>query len=374
MKVFIPLILVLFSLPLFATAVSNSDEINIAAIFSQTGGAAAISNEHIVAVRFAVDEINRNGGVLGKKIKLIIFDNDSSALGSRQAAKAAVKAGVVAVLGGSWSSHALGMAPVLQKAGIPMLSPTATNPQVTAVGDYIFRVCFTDPFQSKIAAKFAYDDLKKKRAVVLTNIDQVFSIELSKQFKQSFQDLGGEIVASLDYVENIAGYGKLIEDLGRYNFDLIFLPGYTRDSAQIIKKAREIGIETTFLSGDGWSHLMYKYAPNSLDNSYYLSHWDRALTDQKSVDFTRKISSVVAENEVNGGTALAYDMVYLLVDAIRRAGTVDRKKIRDSLAATENFVGVAGSIKFDQQGDPIKPAVVLKFDHGGVSLVKQVFP
>ena len=374
MKVLISLILFFLLLPNFSNAASDSDVIKIAAIFSQTGEAAAISGEHLIAARFAVDEINHNGGVLGRKIKLIIFDNGSSALGSRQAAKAAVKADIVAVLGGSWSSHALGMAPVLQKAGIPMLSPTSTNPQVTAVGDYIFRACFTDTFQGKIAAKFAYDDLKKKRAVVLTNVDQVFSIELSKQFKKSFQELGGEIVDSLDYVENISGYGKLIEDLGRYQFDLIFLPGYTRDSAQIIKKSREVGIETTFLSGDGWSHLMYKYAPYSLENSYYLSHWDRSLGDRISIDFTRKISSVVAKNEVNGGTALAYDMVYLLVDAIRRAGTVDRKRIRDSLAETQDFVGVAGSIRFDKQGDPIKPAVVLKFDHGGVSLVKQVFP
>ena len=353
---------------------SAADTIKIAAIFSQTGEAAAISKEHLVAVKFAVNEINQAGGVLGKKIELVLFDNKSSGIGSMHAAKEAIASGVVAVIGGSWSSHALGMAPVLQREGVPMLTPTATNPRVTEVGDYIFRTCFIDTFQGEMGAKFAYNELNKRRAAILINVDQVFSIELSKQFIESFSTLGGEIVAKLDYVEDIAEYQELIANLDGYDFDVIFLPGYTRDSAQIIKKARGMGIVTTFLSGDGWSHLMIKYAPKSLYNAYYLSHWDRAQQDSKSIEFTRKISAVVAENEINGGTALAYDMVYLLADAIKRAGKIDRVLIRDSLAATDDFVGVAGAIKFDAKGNPIKPAVVLRFDGGKVKLLKLISP
>lgn len=351
-----------------------AESIKIAAIFSQTGEASSISYEHLITVRFAVDEINKNGGILGKRIELIELDNGSTALGSRQAALRAVNEGVTAVLGGSWSSHALGMAPVLQKAGVPMLTPTATNSKVTEVGNYIFRVCFIDTFQGEILAKFAYNELKARRIAILTNTDQIFSIELAKQFIHFINLLNGEITVELDYIEDMTNYENLINKLMQYNFDIVFLPGYIRDSAQIIKKARTMGLDSIFLGGDGWSHLMYKYAPESLDNTYYLTHWHTSQNDEKSISFLKKIKTLFPDEEINAGMALSYDMVYLLADAIERAQSTDRKLIRESLADTTEFIGITGEIKYDKNRNPIKPAVILEFENRTSTFVKQIVP
>ncbi len=368
----------LFYLAIFVFVIVDlstaSESIRIAAIFSQTGEASSISDEHLITVRFAVDEINNNGGILGKRIELIELDNKSTALGSRQAAIRAVNEKVVAVLGSSWSSHALGMALVLQEAGIPMLTPTATNPKVTEVGDFIFRTCFIDTFQGEVLANFAYNYLKARHVAILTNTDQIFSIELAKQFYYSFNSLNGKIVAELDYVENMTNYGDLINKLMQYNFDAVFLPGYTRDSALIIKRARALGLDSVFLGGDGWSHLMYNYAPESLNNTYYLTHWHASQSDKRSIAFLNKIKTLYSDEEINAGMALAYDMVYLLADAIERAHSTDRDRIRDALASTTAFIGVTGKIKYDKNRNPIKPAVIVKFENGSSISVKRVEP
>jgi branched-chain amino acid transport system substrate-binding protein len=350
-----------------------SDNIKIASIFSFTGEISTISREYYITVRFAVDEINKSGGILGKKIELIEFNNKSSALGSKIAAKQAVKENVVAVIGASRSSHALAMAPVLQKAKIPMITPIATNPKVTLIGDYIFRACFIDSFQSIMLAKYMYKELHIRNVAVLTNVDQIFSISLSNQFITSFRNLGGKITAKLDYVEDIEIYDELVKQLKNYKFDAVFLPGYTRDSALIIKKARLNGIDKSFFGGDGWSHLMFKYAGKYVNNSYYLTHWYRDLKYRKTIDFIKRITKIFPRNKVNSGVALTYDAVYLLADAITRAGTTDKLAIKNALASSD-YLGVTGEIKFDKNRNPVKPAVILKLENNSLKLIKQIFP
>ncbi|THB77502.1 MAG: ethanolamine utilization protein EutJ, partial [Desulfobacteraceae bacterium] len=180
----------LFCLLAYPHPVNSQSPIRVAAIFSMSGEAVAISIEHLTTTRFAVDEINARGGILGRPIELIELDNESTPLGARRAAMEAIRLGVSAVVGGSWSSHALGMATPLQQAKIPTLSPTATNPKVTRVGNYIFRVCFIDSFQGHMLAQFAHQELNAEKVAVLTNVDQVYAIGLSRQFIKSFQQSG----------------------------------------------------------------------------------------------------------------------------------------------------------------------------------------
>ena len=161
------------------TVLFGTETFRLASIFSQTGTAAMTNLHQIRTVELAVEEINRNGGVLGSQIELFSYDNESSALGSILAAKNAVADEVSAVIGASWSSHSLAMAPVFQEAGIPMLTPSSTNTAVTGIGDYIFRVCFVDSFQGEVAAKFAIEDLHVKTAVVLTNTNSTYSLDLA---------------------------------------------------------------------------------------------------------------------------------------------------------------------------------------------------
>jgi len=350
------------------------DPIKIAAIFSMSGEVVAISIEHLMTVRLAVEEINANGGVLGRPIKLIELDNQSTALGAQAAAIEAVRQNVQAVVGGSWSSHALGMAKVLQTAKIPTLSPTATNPKVTKIGNYIFRTCFIDSFQGEMLARFVHEDLKLQKMVVLTNVDQIYSMDLSRQFIKSTRSFGGQISAEFDYIESLTQYKDLVARLLTYEFDAVMLPGYTRDSAQIIKTAREMGINKIFIGGDGWSHLMLNYAFKELNNCYYLTHWHKDLQDKKSIEFMDKIVQKFGRIKVNAGMALSYDTIYLLADAIQRARSTEPKAIRDALAKTRDFVGVTGRISYDKNRNPLKPAVILKFENGVSKLVKQIFP
>ncbi|HCY84004.1 MAG TPA: ethanolamine utilization protein EutJ [Desulfobacteraceae bacterium] len=348
--------------------------VKVAAIYAMSGEAVAISFDHLLAVRIALEEINAAGGVLGRPIKLIELDNQSTALGSRKAAIEAVNMEVAAVVGGPWSSHAISMAKVLQPAKIPMISPIATNPKVTRIGEYIFRTCFIDAYQGQMLAQFAYEDLDATTVAVLTNVDQVYAIDLSEEFIKKFSALGGRVSARIDYIENLTHYGDLITELSQHEFDAVILPGYTRDSAQIIKAARKMGISTPVIGGDGWSPLMRNYAREELENCYYLTHWHKDLKNDKSVAFTQKAMEKLGQKSVMSGMALAYDSMYLLADAMRRAGTTEAKKLRDALANTRDFTGVTGRIVYDRHRNPVKPAVILKFENGDFTLFKQTIP
>lgn len=356
--------------PLFA-----KEPIKIAAIYAISGEAATISYDHLLATKIALQEINANGGILGRPIQLIELDNTSTALGSRKAAVEAVKQSVSAVIGGPWSSHAIAMARVLQNASIPMISPIATNPKVTDIGEYIFRTCFIDAYQGEILAQFVHGDLQVEKVVVLTNVDQVYSIDLSEEFIKKFKSFGGQVAVKIDYIENLTQYKDLIAELSMHDFEAIILPGYTRDSAQIVKTARNMGVYNPFIGGDGWSSIMLNYASEELNNCYYLTHWHRDLKNKKSVGFTKKVLNEVGGDKVTSGMALAYDTMFLLSDAIQRAGSDDPQKIRNALAQTKDFVGVTGRIVYDQNRNPIKkPSVILKFENGKLALFKQIIP
>jgi len=352
----------------------SSEPIRIAALYSTSGEAKFISEEHLITTRFAVGEINRKGGILGRQIELIEFNNESTGLGSRNAAKRAVQEKIVALLGPSWSSQALACAPILQKAGIPMLSPTATHPKVTLTGNYIFRICFLDSFQGRMLARFAREDLKAQRAVILINTGYVYSADLAAIFKMSFQELGGHVVKMLDYAEDSTNYIEMLQTLQGISYDVIFIPGYSRDSAQIIDKATEMGLQTTFLGGDGWSHLMFDYVGDGLNGNYYLTHWDKTLATDKNRAFVKNISHLFDFSELNAGMALSYDSVYLLADAIRRANSTNPEAIRNALATTTDFTGLTGKITFDRNRNPIKPAVILQFQDRKTVVVKTLAP
>lgn len=209
------LLLVLIALSLFDSSLSTAAEsIRIAAIFLKTGETKMTSVEHLMATRLNVEEINIRE-VFGKPIDLLEFDSQSTALGSRNAAREAVAAQVHAVVGPSWSSPALAVAPVLQQAGIPMTTPLATNPKVTKVGDAIFRACFTGEFQAKLLAKFLHEDIKAERLLVLVNINTgyISSIELAAMVIEAFGQYGDKEVRRQEYSEEFTEYRQVLQGL-----------------------------------------------------------------------------------------------------------------------------------------------------------------
>ena len=362
-------LIVSFALPAIA-----AEPVKIAAIFAQTGIAAVNNAPYSQMIELAIEELNRKGGLLGRSVELILLDNKSTPLGSMSAAKKAVQLQVTAVIGAIWSSHSLAAAPVLQKSGIPMITPISTNPKVTGIGNYVFRVCFIDSFQGKAMAQFAYNELGAKTAIVLEIINEEFSLTLSEYFVESFMKYGGKVLLKSSYKNNAVDFALLLDKVKVLPSDVVYVPGYARDSGLLIKQAVSMGIHTTFLGGDGWNQI-YDYGGAEVEGNFYSAAWHPDVPYTKSIHLQKIYSQKYKNRLTHTGAPLAYDAVMLLADAVLRAGTLERSKIRNALAETEGFQGATGTITFDEQGDPLnKEVIILKLEKGGATYFKSIKP
>lgn len=363
---------------LAAVCPAQAEPIRIASVFAKTGPGAEENSPNYRVVALAAKQVNAQGGLLGRPLEVVEFDTGSTVLGARQAAFDAVKAGVVAVVGPSWSSQAMAMGPVFQEAGIPMIGPTTTAAEVTAIGDYIFRACYTDASQARALARFAYEDLGARRAVVVTIAGDVYSEGLSDAFSQGFGALGGTVATRTRYLQNAMNFEEQVRIIGEMSPDLVFVAGYTRDSGLLLKQARGSGLKMPFLGGDGWTALEhYPYLDPAKGENYYVSHWHHAFDSEASRAFVELLFDEFgsrALSMIDAGNANAYDAVGLVADAIRRAGSVDPAAIRDALAATENYPGATGFISFKNSRDPSKPLVVLRITPETIEFVKTLEP
>jgi len=338
------------------------EPVKIAAIFAETGIATSHNAPHIQMVKLAVEEINNQGGLLGRPAELIIIDNKSTPIGSTIAAKKAVQLRVPAVIGASWSSHSLQMASVLQQAEIPMITGSSTNPKITRIGNYIFRTCFIDSFQAKSMAEFAYIDLGARTAGVLEIINEEFSLTLAELFVSSFQQYDGKVILNESYENNAVDFSNILQKVKTLQPDVVYVPGYVRDSGLLIKQAVSLGIQRTFLGADGWAgSLIYNYGGDALEGNYYSAHWHPEVNFPQSVHLQKLYKQKYGSEISNMNAPLTYDAVMLLADSIRRANSLDPKKIRDAIAETKGFQGATGNITLDEQGDPLnKPMVIMK--------------
>ena len=361
----------MFSLPAIA-----AEPIKIAAIFAKTGIAVKSNALHVQMVEFSVEEINNQGGLLGRPVKLIILDNKSSPIGSSMAARKAVQLGVPAVIGAAWSSHSLQIAPILQQAKIPMITGPSTNPKVTRIGNYIFRTCFIDSFQAQAMAQFAYTELGARTAIVLEIINEEYSLTLAELFVSSFQQYGGKVLLKDSYRSDAVDFADLLKKVQTLKPDLEYVPGYARDCGLLIKQAVSMEIQTTFLGADGWAGpIMYDIGGNALEGNYYSAHWHHDVSFPKSIHMKKMYYQKYKSEIPHINAPLSYDAVMLLTDAIRRANSLDAKKIRDALAETKGFQGATGTITFDEHGDPLnKPVVIMKLGKDAPMYFKSIQP
>jgi branched-chain amino acid transport system substrate-binding protein len=373
-KIFATIILGLvgmFSLPAIA-----AEPINIAAIFAKTGIAVKNNAPHVQMVEFSVEEINNQGGLLGRPIKLIILDNKSSPIGSSMAARKAVQLGVPAVIGAAWSSHSLQIAPILQQAKIPMITGPSTNPKVTRIGNYIFRTCFIDSFQAQAMAQFAYTELGARTAIVLEIINEEYSLTLAELFSNSYQQYGGKVVLKGSYTNDAVDFANLLKKVKTLQPDVVYVPGHAIVSGLLMKQAASMEIQTTFLGADGWAHpLIYDIGGNALEGNYYSAHWHHDVSFPQSIHMKKVYYQKYKSKIPHMNAPLTYDAVMLLTDAIRRANSLDAKKIRDALAETKGFQGATGTITFDEHGDPLnKPVVIMKLGKDAPMYFKSIQP
>jgi len=347
--------------------------VKIGVIFAKTGNAAVVTKSGFTAVKFAADEVNKNGGILGRKIVLMEYDNKSTSLGSKFAAEQAVLEEVIGVIGPAFSSHALAVGKVLQEAQIPMITPIATNVSVTLVGDYIFRVCYVDTFQGKIAAEFAQKDLKALTSVVLTNSSSKYSLGLAKFFIEEFNQQG-KVLFEGYYQEDMTDFSASLLNIRQLNPDIIFVPGHFRESAYIVKQARSMGLKTAFIGADGWQQQMYKYSGEVINGSFFITQWHKDLDSKVNQRFVKnwfKKNKKLDEPLI----ALSYDAFYIFINAINKAGNIDRISVRKSLSETKDFPGVTGKITFDENGDAVdRSAVIMKFENGKAMFQKTITP
>jgi branched-chain amino acid transport system substrate-binding protein len=355
----------------------SSKEIVIGEYGSLTGNTATFGQSTKNGSEMAFAEINQSGGLIGKQVKLIVEDDQSK---PEEAATAVTKLinqnSVQAVLGEVASSRSLAAAPICQGAKVPMVTPSSTNPKVTQVGDYIFRVCFTDIQQGEADAKFAAKSLKLKHAAILYDVRNDYSVGLRLVFMQKFKEYGGDIVAEQSYSEGDSDFRAQLTQLksAKPEPEIIYVPGYYTEVGTIARQARDLGITVPLTGGDGWdSPRLWEIGGKALNGCYFSNHYsvdDPSPAVQKFVaDYKTKYGRIP-----DALAALGYDAAKILADAIKRAGTTDGSKVRDALAQTKSFPGVTGSITIDAERNAIKPVVILKVQDGKYVFQERIEP
>ncbi len=353
----------------------NPNEIRIGEYGSLTGAQATFGISTQNGIQLAVDEANAAGGVNGKTLKVTAYDDQGE--GSEVAVvvtKLITEDKVQVILGEVASSLSLAAAPICQDHKIPMISPSSTDPKVTQKGDYIFRVCFIDPFQGRVMADFAMDQLKAKSAAILRDQKSDYSMGLADFFIKRFQERKGAIVLDQSYVAGDVDFKSQLTIIRGQKPDVIFVPGYYGDVGLIVKQARELGIKVPLLGGDGWdSSKLYEIGGPALDGCYFSSHYSPESTDPKVQDFVKRYQAKYGQVP-DALATLGYDAAGVLVAALKGAKSLDGADIRDAIAATKDYPGVTGSISLDADRNAVKPAVVLKISGGKASYVTTVNP
>lgn len=328
-----------------------------------TGQTSSFGQSTKNGIELAFEEINKAGGVNGKKLEMIPEDTQGQpAIAKTVVSKLVNQDKVVAVLGEVASSNSLAAAPVAQEAKIPMITPSSTNPKVTEVGDFISRVCFIDPFQGSVMAKFAANTLKAKTAAIIGDVQSDYSKGLTEYFTQEFTKLGGKVVAEQKYAQTDPDFKAQLTAIRNLNPDVIYIPGYYGQVAIIAKQARELGMNMPLLGGDGWdSPELWKLGGEALKNSFISNHYSAENPAPEIQNFVKAYQAKY--NAVPDSlAALAYDSAKVLADAMKRAGGTENTKLRDAINATKNFPGVTGAITLNEKRDAVKPAVVLELN------------
>ena len=341
----------------------NKSPIPIGAFLSLTGPDAAFGISTKKGLQLAVNQINENGGINGRELKLIIKDDGGKIdRAIKKVNELADKDNVLAILGQAASQLSLAAAPIAQEKQIPMISPSSTNPRVTEVGNYVFRVCFIDPFQGYVMAKFARNRLKVKKVAVLRDRKSEYSMGLAEYFTKTFQKLGGEIVAEEEFASGDLDFQEQLKRIHSLSPTAIFIPAYYTEVALIAHQVRQMGIKAHLLGGDGWdSGALFEMARESVNGSYFSSHFTSESKEPQVKEFVKLYRSKYEERP-DGFAAMAYDATNILAEALKSAKTITRNHIRKKIATTKNFPGVTGTITLNSQRNAEKPAVIFKID------------
>jgi branched-chain amino acid transport system substrate-binding protein len=338
-------------------AADTTGDILVGFYGSLTGDGASFGQSSREGAELAVDELNAAGGILGRQVRLLVEDDQSKPEeASNAVTKLITQDKVVAVIGEVASRRTLAAAPIAQRYQIPMITPASTNEKVTEVGDYVFRVCFIDPFQGEVLAKFAYNDLKARKVAILRDQAQDYSVGLTDSVAQHFARLGGQVLPPVSYSSGDADFKAALTRIRGERPDVLFATGYYSEAAIITRQARELGMKMPILGGDGWVGDALQNGREALNNTYISNHYSGDNPDpivQNFVTAYRKRFN----REPDAIAALGYDAVKVLADSLTRAQSTEGPKLRDAIASAD-VPGVTGRLKMNAKRNVDKPAVV----------------
>ncbi len=343
---------------------TKSDVIKLGAMAPQTGDVAVYGKSALNGYNLAIKEYNDGEKVLGKTVELVTYDDkgdDNEAVNAYNRLVDSDK--VDAIIGGVISTNTSAIAPLAAREGIPMITATATADEgITDAGDNVFRSCFTDSFQGQKIADFASENLNAKTAAIVYNTASDYSEGLAKAFEKKFTENGGKVVANEGYTKDDKDFKSILTNIKGKNADVLLIPDYYEKIALITKQAREVGLESTFLGGDGWDGVIGKIDNATIEGSYFSNHY---ATDDESETVQNFIKNYEAEykEKPNAFAALGYDAVTTMLEAMKKAESTDKEKVVEALKGIELDL-VSGKTKFDENGDPIKEVTIIKIENG----------
>jgi branched-chain amino acid transport system substrate-binding protein len=349
---------------------NNNNVIKVGVNYELSGAVATYGKSSVEGIELAIEEINKAGGVNGKEIKLVKYDNKSEeAEATTLATKLMTQDKVVAVLGPATSGSFKATIPVAIKNKIPVASGSATADDVTVdasgVKEYAFRICFNDSYQGTGMANYALNNLKKTKAVVIMDSSSDYGKGLAENFVNTFEAAGGTIVAQEAYVKGDTDFNAILTKISGKDFDVIFIPGYYEEAGLIIKQARAQGIDVPILGADGFDSptLLELAGADALNDVYFSNHYSSLDQDPVVQNFIAAFKAKY-NKEPDAFHALGYDLAKFVVDGIKRAEKLDGESVKNALAATENFEGVTGSFSVDENHNPKKALVVIGLKDG----------
>jgi branched-chain amino acid transport system substrate-binding protein len=365
-----------FALPLFVSAAPAADPIKIGHYGSLTGKDAAFGVATRKGVLLAVEELNAKGGVLGRPLEYLVEDIQSKQGESATAVKKLISRDkVVAVIGANASFNSLEAGPICQNAKIPMMAISSTNPKVTEIGDYIFRICFIDPFQGAVLAKFARASLHAQRVALLTAVNSPYSVGLSSVLRQDFTARGGEIVGEQKYVEGDKDFRAQLTAIRTTKPDVIAATGFYTEAALICIQARSLGLDVPVIGGDGWeAPQLVELGGKAVEGTYYSTYFSAENDAPEVRSFVQRYRARWNNEVPEGVSALGYDAMYLIAAAMEKAGTTESARLRDAIAATRDFPGVTGHTTIDEKRNSSKAAVMLVVKNGRTTFFESVTP
>ena len=346
-------------------ATAEAETIKIGALGPLTGGVAIYGISATNGLKLAVDEINANGGILGKQIELNLLDEKGDSTEAVNAYNKLVDWGMVALIGDITSKPSVAVAEVAAQDGIPMITPTGTQLNITEAGSNVFRVCFTDPYQGEVLAKYTKDKLGAKTVAIISNNSSDYSDGVANAFAKEAEAQGIQVVAREGYSDGDKDFKAQLTKIAQQNPDVLFVPDYYEQDGLIAIQAREVGIKSVIVGPDGWDGVVKTVDPSSyaaIEDVFFANHYSTKDSNEKVQNFIKNYKEKY-NDEPSAFSALSYDAAYILKAAIEKAGSTDKEAVAKAIKELE-FEGITGHLTFDEKNNPIKSITIIKIVNG----------